>query len=155
MEITIVMLGESHSLTVTPGATVGSLKIMIQDRLGVSVARQRLVYDNGHRTALTDDSRTVSSYGLQQGSRVSLLVTQEPPTFQVFLKNEKGKTNTYDISSEETVNDFKKKVEQWEGVAASQQRLVFQGREMTSGRLTDYKVTEHSTIELMLRLRGG
>ncbi|KAM7018095.1 polyubiquitin-like [Tautogolabrus adspersus] len=155
MEITIVMLGESHGLTVNPNVTVGVLKKLIQDKLGVICSRQRLVYDNGHRTILNDDLKPVSAYGLQQGSRVSLLVTESPPTFQVFLTNEKGKSSTYDVTAEETVNDFKAKVQPREGVAVSQQRLVFQGREMTRGKLSDYSVTEHSTIQMVMRLRNG
>ncbi|XP_020481650.2 polyubiquitin-like [Labrus bergylta] len=155
MEITIVMLsGESHNFLVNPKDTVGALKKLIQDKLGVSSERQRLVYDNGHRTFLKDDS-LVSAYGLQNGSRVSLIVTESPPTFQVFLRNEKGKSSTYDVTSEETVSDFKAKVQTREGVAVSQQRLVFQGREMASGKLSDYCVKEHSTIDMMMRLRGG
>ncbi|XP_020505409.1 polyubiquitin-like [Labrus bergylta] len=153
MEITIVMLsGESHNFLVNPNDTVGALKKLIQDKLGVSSERQRLVYDNGHRTFLNDDSMPVSAYGLQNGSRVSLIVTG---SFQVFLRNEKGKSSTYDVTSEETVSDFKAKVQTREGVAVSQQRLVFQGREMASGKLSDYCVKEHSTIDMMMRLRGG
>ncbi|XP_065822280.1 polyubiquitin-like [Labrus bergylta] len=153
MEITIVMLsGESHNFLVNPKDTVGALKKLIQDKLGVSSERQRLVYDNGHRTFLEVDSMPVSAYGLQNGSRVSLIVTG---SFQVFLRNEKGKSSTYDVTSEETVSDFKAKVQTREGVAVSQQRLVFQGREMASGKLSDYCVKEHSTIYMMMRLRGG
>nr|XP_020505413.1 polyubiquitin-like [Labrus bergylta] len=156
MEITIVMLsGESHNFLVNPNDTVGALKKLIQDKLGVSSERQRLVYDNGHRTFLEVDSMPVSAYGLQNGSRVSLIVTESPPTFQVFLRNEKGKSSTYDVTSEETVSDFKAKVQTREGVAVSQQRLVFQDREMASGKLSDYGVKEHSTIDMMMRLRGG
>ncbi|XP_060894123.1 polyubiquitin-B-like [Labrus mixtus] len=156
MEITIVMLsGESHSFRVNPNDTVGALKKLIQDKLGVSSERQRLVYENGHKTSLNDDLMPVSSYGLQNGSRVSLIVTGSPPTIQVFLRNEKGKSSTYDVTPEETVSDFKVKVQRREGVAVSQQRLVFQGREMASGKLSDYGVTEHSTIDMMMRLRGG
>ncbi|XP_020505413.2 polyubiquitin-like [Labrus bergylta] len=153
MEITIVMLsGESHNFLVNPKDTVGALKKLIQDKLGVSSERQRLIYDNGHRTFLNDDSMPVSAYGLQNGSRVSLIVTG---SFQVFLRNEKGKSSAYDVTSEETVSDFKAKVQTKEGVAVSQQRLVFQGREMASGKLSDYCVKEHSTIDMMMRLRGN
>ncbi|KAM6930797.1 polyubiquitin-like [Xenentodon cancila] len=158
MDITITMLnGKSETLTVTPTDTVGSLKIRIQNLLGVSVSMQKLVYDNCQRIYLTDDSRSLSSYGLQPGSRVSLLVTEpiSPATIQVFLRNDKGNLGTYDITVDETVSNFKTKVEHREGVAVSQQRLVHQGREMMSGKLADYGVKEHSTIDLCLRLRGG
>uniref|UniRef100_UPI0037E7DC06 polyubiquitin-like n=1 Tax=Semicossyphus pulcher TaxID=241346 RepID=UPI0037E7DC06 len=152
MQITIVILGQSHPLTVNPQDTVGSLKRQIQERLGVSSDTQKLVFENEPSTVLSDDSKPLSFYSLQNGCRVSLLVTA---TFQVFLRNEKGKVNPYDITPEETVNDFKLKVQESEGVAVSQQRLVFQGRDMTSGKLSDYHVKEHSTIDMVMRLRGS
>ncbi|KAM9360659.1 ubiquitin-like protein ISG15 [Symphorus nematophorus] len=155
MDLHIVMLGgPSQTLIVDPNITVGSLKILIQQKLGVAPHMQKLVYDNGQRTTLSDDSMPVSFYGLKSGSQLSLLVTQ-PPTIQVFLRNEKGQVSTYDIKPDETVSDFKTKVQCREGVQVSQQRLLHQSREMTSGKLSDYNVTEHSTIDLMFRLRGG
>ncbi|XP_034728294.1 ubiquitin-like protein ISG15 isoform X1 [Etheostoma cragini] len=172
MDITISMLnGTSHTLRVHPGDTVGSLKILIQEKLGVLVATQKLVFVNGMNTDLSDDSRPLSSYGLQHGARVSLLVTQPvtplvtqpvtplvtpPATIQVFLRNEKGTISTYDIKPDETVSHFKTKVQSREGVPVSQQRLIHQGREMTDGRrLSDYNVGALSTIDMTFRLRGG
>ncbi|XP_068995335.1 polyubiquitin-like [Embiotoca jacksoni] len=155
MDLIITMLdGRQHSLRVQPQDTVASLKTRIQDALGVPTYKQKLVFDNGQRTTLSDESKPICSYGLQSGSRVSLLVT-EPATIQVFLKNEKGQTSTYDIKPEETVNDFKTKVQHREGVQVSQQRLLHESREMTTGALADYNVKEHSTIQLYFRLRGG
>ncbi|KAM4577264.1 polyubiquitin-like [Odontesthes bonariensis] len=158
MELTIIMLdGTSHCLKVQPYDTVGSLKMYIQNKLGHTAQGQKLVFDNGRRTPLDDDSRPLSSYGLQSGSRVSLLVTQpaRPATIQVFLKNEKGVTTTYDIRPDETVANFKTKVHKREGVPESQQRLIHEGQEMMSGKLSDFNVREMSTIYLTFRLRGG
>ncbi|KAM4745422.1 ubiquitin-like protein ISG15 [Anableps anableps] len=155
MDLVITMLdGTSRTLKVNPHDTVGSLKMRIHQQLGVSVARQKLIFSNGSTTLLNDDSRTLSSYNLESGSRVSLLVTQ-PSTIQVFLKNEKGKNSTYDITPDETVENFRRKVEAREGIPANQQRLIHEGREMQTGRLSDYNVREQSTIFLTLRLRGG
>lgn len=156
MDISIIMLdGTSHSLRVNPQDTVGSLKTRIQDKLGVLTQRQKLIFVNGQRTHLSDDSQPVCFYGLQPGSQVSLLVTQ-PATIQVFLRNEKGQMSTYDIKPDETVSGFKTKVQHREGVQVSQQRLLHQSREMMDGKLlSDYNVKELSTIDLMFRLRGG
>ncbi|XP_017269229.1 ubiquitin-like protein ISG15 [Kryptolebias marmoratus] len=155
MEIFITMLcGSSHPLTVNPHDTVGSLKTSIQDKLGEPAGSQRLVYDNGRGTLLEDDSRSLSSYGLQPGARVSLLVTR-PATVQVFLRNEKGQTKTFHVRAEETVKEFRRRVQETEGVPESQQRLIHEGREMMDGQLRDYGVKELSTIYLTLRLRGG
>lgn len=157
MDVTVVMLdGTPHSLSVHPQSTVGSLKTMIHSKMGVPPVRQLLVLVNGdQKKTLSDDSWSVSSAGVQAGSRISLLLT-EPSTIQVILKNDKGKLSKYDVKPDETVKDFKLKVQSREGVQASQQRLLHQSREMTDGaRLSDYGVKEQSTIELMLHLRGG
>ncbi|XP_034398320.1 polyubiquitin-like [Cyclopterus lumpus] len=156
MDITISMLdGNSHHLSVDPHDTVGSLKMKIQQVLGVRCETQKLFFKNGMNTQLSDDSQTISHYGLQPGATVSLLVTQ-PATVQVFLKNEKGKMSTYDITPEETVGHFKSRVQSREGVPESQQRLIYQSREMEAHhKLSDYNVKAMSTIDLSLRLRGG
>ncbi|XP_026198113.1 polyubiquitin-like [Anabas testudineus] len=155
MDLVITMLnGEGHPLRVQPEDTVGSLKKLIQDKFGAPSSTQKLVFVNGQKIDLSDDSQTIRSYGLQSGSRVSLLLTR-PATIQVFVKNDRGRSSTYDIKPDETVNDFKTKVQCREGVQVSQQRLIFQGREMMHGRLSDYGVRELSSIDLNLRLRGG
>ncbi|XP_024660339.2 polyubiquitin-like [Maylandia zebra] len=157
MDITINMLGESHTLTVNPEDTVGSLKIKIYKKLEVNPQTQKLVFINGQKTPLNDDSKPISYYGLQHGSQVSLLVTEPPPPapIQVFLRNEKGHSSTYDIRLDETVSNFKNRVEGRERVPASQQRLIHEGREMQGGKLEDYNVRNHSTIYMFFRLRGG
>ena len=156
MDITITMLGgASHRLTVNPQDTVSSLKRLIQSKLGVPVQEQKLVFVNGEKKTLSDDSKPVSWYGLQSGSQVSLLVTKPPP-FQVFLTNLQGQKSTYDIKPHETVRNFKERVQRREGVPADQQRLIYQNRELTDGKtLSDYNVEALGTIHMTSRLRGG
>lgn len=146
--------GNTFALRVQPDDTVGGLKKLIQEKTGEPVSRQKLVFVNGQRIDLSDDRQTIRSYGLQSGSRVSLLLTQPAP-IEVFLKNDRGRTSTYEIKPDETVRNFKARVEQREGVPVSQQRLIIQGREMGDGLLSDYNVQNHSSIDLHLRLRGG
>ncbi|KAL7392223.1 hypothetical protein ABVT39_021415 [Epinephelus coioides] len=178
MDITIVMLnGTSHTLSVHPEDTVGSLKQRIQDKFGVPCEKQKLMFVNGQKTHLSNDVMPISSYGLHPGATVSLLVIEPPPiqgfvrnvegkpntydikpgepTIQVFVRNLEGKSNTYGIKPGETVDNLKRRVQSREGVPVSQQRLIHQGREMTGGKLVDYNVTANSTIDLNLRLRGG
>lgn len=155
MKIKITMLnGKSALLTVNPDDTVASLKLLIKSYLDVSPECQKLTIKNGQRKVLTDNSKSLSSYGLESGSEVLLLVI-EPTTIQVFLRNEKGQTSTYDIEPDETVDGFKRKVHARERVPVDQQRLIYQGREMNRGKLTDYGVEALGTIYLTLRLRGG
>ncbi|XP_034094245.1 polyubiquitin-B-like [Gymnodraco acuticeps] len=155
MDLTIsLMNGSSHILRVHPHDTVGSLKILIQQKLRISCETQKLVFENGCSTTLNNDSATLESYGLRSGAKVNLLVTT-PAIIQVFLKNEKGVSSTYDIKPDETVSHFKSRVEERERVPVSQQRLLHESREMNEGKLSDYNVRANSTISLNLRLRGG
>ncbi|XP_029018194.1 ubiquitin-like protein ISG15 [Betta splendens] len=154
MDLTITMVGGSHTLRVEPHHTVGYVKTLVHQKLGVPPHKQRLVFVNGNRVDLSNDAQTVASCGLRSGSVVSLLVI-EPPTVQVFLRNEHGGTSAYDIKQGETVKEFKARVEEREKVPVSQQRLIYEGREMGSGTLADYNVQPLGTIYLNLRLRGG
>lgn len=148
--------GTSCSLRVNPQDTVGSLKAKIHTVLGVDPFRQRLVLlSGGQKKTLSDDSLSLGSCGLKSGSQISLLLT-EPTTIQVFLKKENEKLNKYDVKPDETVTAFKQQVQAREGVQASQQRLLHESRELMDGmKLSDYNVKAHSTIVLMLHLRGG
>lgn len=153
MDIVITTVGASYPLRVNQQDTVKTLKIKIQEKLAVPVQNQKLILVNGNKTPLNDDTKLLSWYGVKPGSQVTLLVIES--IFQVFLRNEKGQTSTYDVSPDETVQNFKLEVERREKVPVSQQRLLFQSRELSGGRLSDYNITSQSTIELMLRLRGG
>lgn len=156
MDIMIVMLnGTSVSLTMNPGDTVASLKLRIQQKLGVVSHKQRLIVDNGRKIHLNDDSKMLSSYGMQPGARVTLLITQQTK-IEVTLRNEKGRSSIYEVEPNEVVRNLKTMVECREGVSVSQQRLLHQSREMEDAkRLSDYGVTHLSTIDMVLRLRGG
>ena len=154
MDLTITMLdGTSLNLRVHPADTVGSLKAVIEQKLGFSPQSQKLTFVNGQRTTLSDDSKPVSSYGLQSGCQVSLLVTQ-PATIQVFLRKD-GTTKTYEVKPDETVSNFKRRVQCREGIQTDQFRLVHEDKDMMNGKLSDYNVRNLSTIDLTLRLRGG
>ena len=154
MDINITMLGgTSLTLCVRPTDTVGFLKTLIQQKLGYAPEIQKLTFVNGQMVTLNDDSRSVSSYGLHSGCQVSLLVTQ-PATIQVFLRKD-GRSNTYDIKPDETVSNFRRRVQARERVPNDQFRLVHESKDMREGKLADYNVRANSTIDMTLRLRGG
>ncbi|KAK1893157.1 Polyubiquitin [Dissostichus eleginoides] len=154
MDLTIsLMNGSSHILSVRPHHTVGSLKILIQQNLGIACESQKLVFENGRSITLNNDSATLESYGLCRGQGEP--AGDHTAIIQVFLKNENGVSSTYDIKPDETVSHFKSRVEERERVPVSQQRLIHESREMNEGKLSDYNVRAHSTIFQTLRLRGG
>lgn len=157
MQLTVKLLGgDVKRLEVSADATVGRLKQVISQYFNVPTFKQKLSAENGQRISLEDESRTLSSYGLNSGSVVMLLITTNPGTFQVFVKNEKGQVKTYDVDANETVDQLQTKIYQKERVPKDQQRLIFKGRQLESGmKLQDYDITSLSTIHMTLRLRGG
>ncbi|XP_058632348.1 polyubiquitin-like [Onychostoma macrolepis] len=150
-----LMSGLVKHLEVDGNTTVGELKRLISQHFGEPPNKQKLSADNGTRISLEDDSRTLSSYGLHSGSVVSLLITNPGP-FQVFVRNEKGQTGTYEVDVNETVDQLQAKIYRKERVPVDQQRLIFNGRQLESGRkLQEYDIASGSTIHMTLRLRGG
>ncbi|XP_067262707.1 uncharacterized protein [Chanodichthys erythropterus] len=155
MELAIKLLnGDVKRLVVRVDATVGELKQLIYQHFNQPPYKQKLSSDNGQRISLEDDSRILSSYGLHSGSVVMLLITNPP--FQVFVKNEKGQTKTYEVDVTETVDQLQTKILRKENVPKDQQRLIYNGRQLEAGmKLQDYDITSGSTIHMTLRLRGG
>ncbi|CAM4544780.1 unnamed protein product [Leuciscus chuanchicus] len=155
MELTVKLLnGDVKRLVVNGDTTVGELKKLISQNFNEPPHKQKLSIVNGHRISLEDDSRTLSSYGLHSGSVVNLLITNPAP-FQVFVKNEKGQTKTYEVDVDETVDQLQTKIYRKDSVPKDQQRLIYNGRQLEAAmKLQDYDITSGSTIHMTLRLRG-
>ncbi|XP_047674044.1 polyubiquitin-like [Tachysurus fulvidraco] len=157
MELIIkVLSGETKTVQVNPGDTIGALKQKVAQIFNARPSRLKLSVTNGCVVQLDNDQETVSSYGLSSGATVMLLISMTPVPLQVFVKNEKGQMKTYDITDDETVDQLMKKVHQNGGAPEDQQRLIYSGRQLESGRkLQDYGIVSGSTIHMTLRLRGG
>ncbi|XP_063078619.1 polyubiquitin-B-like [Engraulis encrasicolus] len=146
--------GSTYQVEVSPSNTIGELKKVIHQKSGIAPARMKLTAV-GNGINLSKDSNTLAAIGLKSGSCVMVLVT-DPPPMQVFLKNLKGLTSTYDVMPGETVKSFQNKVYQKESVPVDKQRLIYNGMNLDDGRkLEDYNIGSESTIYLTLRLRGG
>ena len=74
----------------------------------------------------------------------------------LFVKTLTGKTITVRISTDATVLDLKQKILKIEGIPPEQQRLIFAGKQLEDTRKikVDYNIQHHSTLHLVLRLRG-
>lgn len=75
---------------------------------------------------------------------------------QVYVKTLRGVTLTIEAEEDDTILNFKLKIQDKEGTPAGAQRLVFAGRHLEDEKkLSDYGIAKECTMHLFLRHRGG
>jgi hypothetical protein len=75
---------------------------------------------------------------------------------QLSVRTLAGKTITVDVESDESVTSLKAKIQAKEGIPPEEQRIIFGGKQLDPEKtLADYDIDEESTLNLVLRLRGG
>ena len=76
--------------------------------------------------------------------------------FQFFVKLLSSEHVTFEMSSYDFIIDIKFLIEQKKGISLNEQRLVFAGKQLENyTKFQDNKIKKDSTVNLVLRLRGG
>lgn len=100
-------------------------------------------------SAQLEEGRTLGDYGIQTGSVLEL----DEGGMDIFVKTLTGRTIGLDVEPTDTIEDVKRKVQEYEGVPPACQRLIFVGQNLEDDRtLSDYNIQRRSTLHYVIRL---
>ena len=146
--------------------TIGDLKRMLASGRDVDLSSKIWLSEGGK---VLKDETVLSKFELKHGDpltfefmgdthlRCTCRLRPEFPIGDktVFLKTLTGKTLSFSVDLQETVDILKDRIQDREGMPPDQQRLVFAGLQLEDGRrLSDFNIKEHATLHLVLRLAG-
>lgn len=138
--------GSTQSLVVEPSEQIAMLKEKLHEKIKFQVDCMDLFFEGRHIM-----EGRLSHHNVRDGAKLQLRMKN----INIIVKKLDGKNLPMEVSQGQTVSELKESLYHKTGVVTSQQRLVFNGRELNSGRLVDYGVRSGSIINMVGRLRGG
>ncbi|XP_008998462.1 ubiquitin-like protein ISG15 [Callithrix jacchus] len=154
-DLTVKMLGgHEFQVPLSNSMLVSELKAKITQKIGVHAFQQRLaIYPSG---MALQDRVPLASQGLGPGSTILLVVDSCHEPLSILVRNDKGRSSTYEVALTQTVAQLKRQVSQQEGVQEDLFWLTFEGKPMEDQLpLGEYDLKPLCTVYMNLRLRGG
>ncbi|XP_043925682.1 2'-5'-oligoadenylate synthase 3-like [Protopterus annectens] len=148
--------GKQFTFYANPAITIRNVKEKINQTWNIPENEQRLMFQSKLvETAPLTDSKQLLDYGILEDVNFDLLRIK-PQNINIIVRDLNDQRQTYQVTLNETVQQLKQKIFDVNSTAVSQQRLVYQERELQDNQTMGYyQIHEGSVIMLLLRLRGG
>ncbi|CAN7032318.1 unnamed protein product [Brassica oleracea var. botrytis] len=149
MRIFVKILYKTITLEVESSDTIGNVKAKIQDKEGIPIQYQKLLFCG----RVTKDDCTVADYNIQKENAL-VMVFNLGGIMKIFVKTLTGKTIALEVEGFDTIDMVKAKIQEREGIPRHQQILFFKGKQLKDGRLVENNIWKESVLHVY-RLSGG
>lgn len=129
--------------------SIKSVKELIQDKEGIPASQQALTFEGKELS----DNLSLFDYNIQKDSSLNLFLS---PCMRIFVVTLTKKTITLQVQSSDTIESVKSKIEDKEGIPASQHSLIFANK-ILKGEKTfkNYSIEQGSILQMELRFCEG
>ena len=139
----------TFSLEVAASDTIESVKAKIQEKEGMPLNEQRLIYSGG---VLDDDGKTLGDYGIRKEE--TIIIYRLRQAMQVFVKAWSGKTITLGVQPSSIIKEVKDQIQEKLGIPTDIQQLCFAGKFLDGTRtMSHYSIQRDATIHLSFCVR--
>ncbi|CAF3462711.1 unnamed protein product [Rotaria sp. Silwood2] len=142
------LAGRTISLVTNPAFSIEYVKKYIQDKEGVPVDQQRLIYAS---KKLKDD-RTLEHYNIKgYGPHQMTVIIRHSDSMTIFVKTLTKNIITLEVEPNDTIENVKAIIQVEKSIPPDQQRLIFTDKQLENDRtISDYNIQKDATLYLLL-----
>ncbi|XP_077251973.1 polyubiquitin-like [Tasmannia lanceolata] len=143
--VKIPSTGKKVTLEVMSGDTIQTIKAMIQEKEGIPLEQQTIIYAGRS----LEDNQTLAAYNIPMESTLHVFIRPNE-VMQIFIQIPTRERILLDVKTWYTVQYIKAMIESMVDIPSDQQRLVHSGKHLEDHRtLLEYNIKRESTFYIV------